>query len=207
MQQGTLTTAADQRQPVQSLNAGDPTLQVLASWFFMHCEAKNLQTGTLRFYRQKLCFLLGAHGGLSPDEVTTQTLRRLVVSLRSDRKWSTQQTNHFITACRVFFNFLEKEELISSNPTRRLERLKQEKKYPEVLSREDVQALLAVTSDSFSGLRDRVMLMTLLDTGMRLSELIGMTVDAIDYNTLQFRVYGKGRKGGSCHSVPPSPSC
>lgn len=170
------------------------TLDTLAVWYFTYCEAKNLQPRTLYFYRQKLRYLLAAYGDRTPETVSLQELRQLTVTLQKDRKWSTQQTNHFVTVCRQFFNYLVTEELTDVNPTKRLEKVRQEKRLPQTLRQEDMAKLLQVAPATFSGLRNRIMMLTLLDTGLRLAELLTLDVHDMDLVLLQFRVFGKGRK-------------
>jgi len=174
--------------------AQSESLETYVNWFFLHCLAKNLAAGTMRFYRQKLCYLVAAYGDATPDIITLHNLRQLVVSLKTARAWSVSQTNCFIRAVRTFFNYLEHEELILTNPARRLEKLREEVRFPDVLSKAQIQALLEATAESFAGFRDRAIILTLLDTGLRLSELFGMTLESVDFQSLQIRVFGKGRK-------------
>ena len=105
---------------------GTLTLATLATWYFNYCEARNLQPNTVRFYRDKLRYLIAAHGDATPDALTTQHLRLLMVTLSKERPWSTQQTNHCIRVVKQFYNYLVNEELTERNPAKRLEKLREE---------------------------------------------------------------------------------
>lgn len=175
----------------------------LMEYFYVSGESRNLSEKTQEFYRKKLCFFVSAYGDCPADSLTVHQLRGLVATLQRERKWAVGQVNHFITAVKVFFNYLIDEELIEHNPATRLAKLKVERHLLEVLTREDVQAVLnVIPNNSFVGTRDRTMILLLLDTGIRCAELMSLTVDSVHLGSLTIEVFGKGRKG---RCVPISP--
>jgi site-specific recombinase XerD len=175
----------------------------LVNYFLIHCSARNLSPLTQKYYTGQLAHLIAAHGDTPAEHLTVHDLRTLVASLREKRGWSIGQTNHFITSLKAFFNYLEREELTPTNPAARLERLKTEQHLPDVLTREELKSLLAVIPSGFIGLRNRTMIFALLDTGVRLRELMGLTLPDVDMKTLTLSVFGKGRKA---RQVPFSPT-
>ncbi|MHB9024015.1 MAG: tyrosine-type recombinase/integrase [Armatimonadota bacterium] len=169
-------------------------LRVLAEWYFADCTAKNLQPRTVDFYRLKIRYLLDAAGDRPADAITTKHLRMLIEHYRQKRGWSVGTTNHTITSWKVFFHFLEREEILTTNPARRLDKLKGEQRIPEPFTPDEIQRLLQATSTGFAGIRDTAMILVLLDTGVRLSELLGLRLDDVDLGLAQMKVLGKGRK-------------
>ena len=170
-------------------------LHVLVGWFYADGKARNLSERTVEFYRNKLVYLIQAAGNRQPHEVTATHLRLLVAHFREKRKWSTGTTNHFITAMKVFFNFLIAEGFLTDNPADKLIPLKEDQHLPDPLQQKEVKCLLAVLSTKFCGVRDRAMLLVLLDTGVRLGELMGMTPEDIDLEQCQLRIRrSKSRK-------------
>ena len=98
------------------------------------------------------------------------------------------------SALRGFFDYLLDEQVIQNNPCAYVGVPKQARKLPQILSEQEVLALLdAPTLDKPSGYRDRAMLEVLYGSGLRVSELVGLNVGDID--ELGFvRCLGKGNK-------------
>lgn len=93
------------------------------------------------------------------------------------------------------FRWLAANEWREDDPTSLLESPKRGRRLPKVLSEADVEALLAAPDQKDTlGLRDAAMLETLYATGLRVSELVGLTTDALDAGYGFLRVVGKGDK-------------
>jgi len=100
-----------------------------------------------------------------------------------------------IAAIRGFHRFLEEEGLSKTNPTRHVDSVKFLSKLPVFLSLEEVEALLqAPKADTGAGLRDKAMLELLYATGMRVSELVGLGMEAVRLEEGYVKVRGKGQK-------------
>lgn len=138
--------------------------------------------------------MIEAAGDRSAGSITTAQLKVLVQHFREEREWSVGQTNHFIRSIKVFYNFLEREEFIATNPARRLAKLKGAQRIPEPLTPDEIKALLAEAGDGFTGLRNAAMMLILLDCGLRLTELMEIKVGDVDFAQSQIKVFGKGRK-------------
>jgi site-specific recombinase XerD len=94
---------------------------------------------------------------------------------------------------RVFYNFLLNEGYISENPMKGIKPPKMPRVYPYVLSEEDVEKLLRATrKNSFEGKRDYAILLTFIDTGIRVSELINLSIDDVSLAIYTMKVRGKG---------------
>ncbi|MGE4553673.1 MAG: site-specific tyrosine recombinase XerD [Desulfovibrionaceae bacterium] len=99
------------------------------------------------------------------------------------------------SALRGFYAWLAEARLVPEDPAAVLENPRLPKTLPEVLSRDEVAAVLARPDTSTKlGARDRAMLELLYAAGLRVSELIGLRVLEYDAQTGLVRVFGKGRK-------------
>ena len=100
-----------------------------------------------------------------------------------------------LSAVRQFFRFLLREGLAANNPLEWLDSPKLPKGLPKVLGLEEVDRLLAAPDPATPlGQRDDAMLELLYATGLRVSELVGLTVPQLDLRRGVVRVQGKGNK-------------
>ena len=98
---------------------------------------------------------------------------------------------------RVFFNYLsQKANLIEINPAQNLETPKSDKRLPKYLNLEESKKLLEVTSneDNRNYQRDYAIMTLFLNCGLRLSELVGINIQDIDFSEAKLNVIGKGNK-------------
>jgi integrase/recombinase XerC len=97
-----------------------------------------------------------------------------------------------LAAIRKFFAFLEENKILSANPANTVKGARREEKEPNILYKEQYKALLYEASDN---IRDYAIIETFLQTGIRLSELVNLRVDDVDFEhrTLTVR-QGKGKK-------------
>jgi integrase/recombinase XerD len=126
--------------------------------------------------------------------VGTEGLRRYIYSrvAGGDRPRTTARQ---LSSMRRFFQFLLREGIVKSDPTVDLESPKLGRPLPKSLSEEDVELLIAATEgDDVLGIRDRAMVETLYATGVRVSELVGLTLSQIDRNQGLIKIIGKGNK-------------
>ena len=100
-----------------------------------------------------------------------------------------------LSALRRYFRYLLREGLVSTDPTLRLNAPRIGRKLPRSLSEADVEALLAAPATTTAlGLRDRTMLEILYATGLRVTELVSITMTQVNLRQGVVRVVGKGRK-------------
>ena len=100
-----------------------------------------------------------------------------------------------LSALRRFYRFLHRENIRMTDPTAALKAPRLGRRLPRTLSEADVENLLhAPHTQSVIGLRDRTMLEILYATGLRVSELVGMTLSEINQQQGVVRVTGKGGK-------------
>jgi integrase/recombinase XerD len=126
--------------------------------------------------------------GVSQDQIT-QYLNMLGKIL------STRSVARSISAIKTFFRFLVSEGKMEINPARLLETPRISLRLPGVLSRREVEQILAQPDvDSPRGQRDMTMLESLYATGLRVSELVGLKISNINLEAGYIRTLGKGSK-------------
>jgi integrase/recombinase XerC len=103
------------------------------------------------------------------------------------------------SAVRSFFRHLHREGVVEANPARALAAPRLERRLPAWLTRDEVERLFSAAQDgsaanTFRGTRDHAIIELFYATGIRLSELQGLDMAALDLVGDQVRVLGKGRK-------------
>jgi integrase/recombinase XerC len=122
------------------------------------------------------------------------TIRAYLAHL-NEKQYSKATTARKLATLRSFYKFLVKRNQIGSNPASAVRTPKLEKKLPRFLEYDQVKKLLETPPmDSWLGARDRAILETLYSTGMRVSELVALNMDDIDFLGEVVHVRGKGKK-------------
>jgi tyrosine recombinase XerC len=134
---------------------------------------------------------------LGDKEITTVdhlTLRRFLADMRS-KNYSKRTVARKLASLRTFFKFLFREGLIKTNPATAIITPKLDKPLPNILDVGKVAKLLEAPDErTLAGLRDRAMLETLYSTGARVSELVALDSDDVDFISGVVKLFGKGRK-------------
>ncbi|GAB0166953.1 site-specific tyrosine recombinase XerD [Lysinibacillus sp. CTST325] len=159
---------------------------------------RQLSDNTLASYRRDLenyvNFLREVEGMSDFRKVERTTILRHLEQLRMQGKTSRTVARH-ISSIRSFHQFLLREKRAETDPTVHLEMPAIEQKLPNVLSIEEIEALLATPNRSKpQGIRDVAMLELLYGSGMRISELIALDLADIHLTMGFVRVFGKGGK-------------
>lgn len=121
-------------------------------------------------------------------------VRRYLARLQSDGKANTSMSRK-LAALRSFFGYLVRHDLLESDPTEGIRSPRIPRKLPKVMPEETVAALLAAPDATTPvGLRDRAILETLYATGLRVSELLSLTVANVAGSPDELRIIGKRNK-------------
>ena len=111
------------------------------------------------------------------------------------RKLSRNSVARKLSSLRSFYKYLFNNDFIDQNPFRYVATPKKEKRLPKYLGVEDLENLFNTPDLSAPlGQRDRLILEVLYASGLRVSELVNIKLDDIDYSKNELRVLGKGNK-------------
>ncbi|AJE16354.1 site-specific tyrosine recombinase XerD [Stutzerimonas balearica] len=114
---------------------------------------------------------------------------------RLENGYQARSTARLLSGLRGFYRYLLREGDIAVDPTLRVELPRVGRPLPKAISETDVEALLAAPDiDDPLGLRDRAMLEVLYACGVRVSELVGLTLEQVSLRQGVLRAFGKGRK-------------
>ena len=130
------------------------------------------------------------------------TLKKDILSLNIDdiRKFlndveATSKTKaHYLSVFNSFYNYMIFNERLVNNPCSGIRTPKIEKKLPNYLMEEEIDKLLNINLRKPIDYRNKAMLETLYATGTRISELINLTLNQVDFDECVIRVLGKGKK-------------
>jgi len=138
----------------------------------------------------------------SPTEITYNDLKQFIAEL-FDLGLSARSQARIISGIKQFYAFLLLENVISDDPSELLEQPKIGRKLPEILTIEEIDALIAAIDLSKNeGHRNRAIIETLYSCGLRVSELINLRFSDLYFDEGFIRVIGKGNKE---RLVPVSP--
>jgi integrase/recombinase XerD len=146
--------------------------------------------------RQWGAFISRAHSGIAKDisTVTPKMIREWIVSL-SESHYQARAVARKIATLRSFFKYLANENGIAINPMEEIHLPKLDRNLPDVLTIDEMKRLLdAPSGESAQGMRDRAMLELAYGSGLRVSELCSLSLQALDLENGFVRVYGKGSK-------------
>lgn len=178
--------------------------------FLMYCQSKNLSIKTLSSYEQSLklfiLYLKVEHEIEEPEKVKPGHIRQYIKYCQDRGKYTvvasekSRQINHpqnrtdykktisnvtinnYIRNIKVFFNWLHKESEIRKNPVKNIEKIKTARRKKVEITEKEFRALLEEFDyTKFHGYRNKIIIMLLQDTGMRISETLALEVDNIDF--------------------------
>ncbi len=130
----------------------------------------------------------------SPDDITKNEIRSFLGQL-SRNQLQKKSIARKLSAVKSFFKFLNKNQIVRSNPAKLVATPKYEKKVPSFFTQEQLTALFDLMDISTAeGLRDKTILELFYSTGMRLSELVGLNTGDINMSNRTVSVFGKGSK-------------
>jgi integrase/recombinase XerD len=158
---------------------------------------KGLSRNTIEAYARDLrgysVFLEGPAGS-DPLTVSSDKIIYYFRLLRTE-KLSPRSLARNISALKGFYKFLLQEGVLEENPLRHLRTPRVIPRLPEILTVGDIEQIIAqVKAEKPLGLRDRAMLEILYATGLRVSELVHLSVHDVDLEVGYLRTKGKGSK-------------
>jgi site-specific recombinase XerD len=157
-------------------------------------RARNAAERTRRAYGVDLGQFVEWAGDRSPADLRHRDVRRYAAGLSSAGA-APATVARKLAAIRGLFDFLVRTERVGQNPADLVSSPKREEKLPRVLSAEQVRGLLErIPARTPLELRDRAMLELAYSCGLRCEEIVNLDLGALDFETEQLRVLGKGSK-------------
>jgi len=160
---------------------------------------KRFSLNTIRSYDNDLSqfveFVNENYNKIQIHQVDEKVIRAWIVSLM-EKDFSSLSVNRKISTLKTFYKFLLRENNIQSNPMDKVISPKSSKKLPSFVEEAQINKLLDEFSfgDDFAGLRNKTIIEMFYNTGMRLSELIGIQNKDVDLNQNTIKVLGKRNK-------------
>ena len=157
-----------------------------------------LSRNTLESYRRdlsKFSIWLEKQCGASLLEATHADILGFLAHLVTEQKAKATSTSRAISSLKRLFRYLLRQNKVSADPTLQIATPKLPRSLPKSLTEQDVELLLnAPDTQAPLGMRDRTMLEVLYATGLRVSELVGLSVAQVSLDMGVARVMGKGSK-------------
>lgn len=177
-------------------NSGVVPKSILDGYFRYLRLEKSFTGNTLDAYArdlQKLVNYLGDEG-IDFRNITLLQLEHFAATLRDNGVGATSQAR-ILSGVRSFYRFLTLEKEIEADPTELLENPKLARNLPEVLSVEEIDAILSsIDLSKPDGVRDHCIIELLYSCGLRISELCRLAFSDLFLSEGYIRVHGKGRK-------------
>lgn len=155
---------------------------------------KDTSPHTVTNYAADLAAFSAFLGDVKAEDVDHLTLRKFLAHLRIGKYAKTTIARKLATI-RSFFKFLYREGYLKKNPASSIFTPKLDKKLPHFLDESSVAKLIeSPDTKNAQGARDRAILETLYGAGIRVSELVGLDVENIDFISGVLKIMGKGKK-------------
>jgi site-specific recombinase XerD len=187
----------------------DLTLADLASFFEFHNRTEGKSPNTIKWYNEVLGrferFLRAEQLSLLIRDIGEPEVRAFIDHLQHKVKWSEQGRSgehlsgsgiqNRVRGLKAFFAWLAREGYTETNRLEKLRNFKVEQKLKDILDEAEIgQVLGALDVKTPWGARDHAILVLMLDSGLRLSEVVGLKDKDLDVEVGALKVLGKGNK-------------
>jgi len=163
---------------------------------YMEIE-KNYSRHTVVNYKLDLLDFNKFLAGTDLEKVDYLALRKYLAVLK-EKNLGSRTVGRRLSALRSFFRFLSREGYIKTNPILMLSSPKLDKHLPSFMTEEEVYKLIesafAKNESDLLGLRDRAILEVFYSSGLRISELVGLNLEDVDFISGILKIRGKGKK-------------
>lgn len=169
--------------------------QSLDSFLINAAAEKGSAQLTVAAYKADILQFLEFGGIKSPEEITEKRIELFLQNLQTE-DYAPKSLARKLSALKEFCKFLYSEKIIKTNPAAYILTPKQEKPLPKFLTIEEIKKLIdtAFAEKDYRYWRIGVMIELMYATGLRVSELVGLPCNAVNYNRGLVTVKGKGSK-------------
>ena len=154
---------------------------------------KRLSSSSVKSYLRDINELLKLMGDKKLNSYSIEDIRKNIAILHS-KGLSGKSLSRMISSWRGLFNFLIHKYQFNQNPTLGIKAPKSKKLLPQTLSVDQTIKLIDIKDNSFLGLRDHAILELFYSSGLRLSELVDININNINFDDGTITVTGKGNK-------------
>ncbi|MFC2014213.1 tyrosine-type recombinase/integrase [Chloroflexota bacterium] len=199
-----MTTHVNTQEKVHKLNK-------LIEYYEVCNRAEGKSPKTISWYSANLKnfrnYLKNRHLSDSLDNIDIKLLREYVLYLLKRTRYenhpytpakteplSAATVHGYVRTLRAFFNWLIAEGLAQNNPAKDLKPPKVTRKVVSTLSDEEIRATLSSCGTSPTDARNQALFMILLDTGLRIGELVNLKMEDVHMDEGYLKVLGKGKK-------------
>ena len=166
--------------------------------FIIYLEIdKSYSNNTISTYLNNLKIFKDFIDNNNLDEYLIESvdLEKFITFLKDKYDYKPKSINTMISSLKCYYNFLLKEKYINNDPSDLLKSPKIDKKYPTYLTIDELnRILLAIDTSNNLGKRDYLLINLLYDSGVRVSELINIRINNIDFENRLIKIIGKGNK-------------
>jgi integrase/recombinase XerC len=159
---------------------------------FLHFE-RGLSDNTRNNYERDIQQLIALSQPASLASLQITQIRKYVAMLHS-KGLGGKSIARMLSSWRGFFDYLVQRHQFTNNPVIGMRAPKSPKTLPQALSIEQANKLVEITDDDILSQRDHAILELFYSSGLRLSELVGLNMDQIDFSDGTVTVTGKGNK-------------
>lgn len=162
-------------------------------------DAKAVEDGvainTIKAYRNDIMQFIDMIAPFPVQSITTEDIESYLNKL-SENNYSPKTFSRKISCIREFYKFMQSERIVSENPVNKIRTPRVGKSLPFFLTTDEVEKMcdIAEKERTFAWLRMRVMIRLMYSSGLRVSELVSLPENAINYDLSQILICGKGSK-------------
>ena len=178
-----------------SLPPEAPALDHTDEYLGYLASVRNLSEASVRAYRGDLSAFAEwlARGSLAQEQVDAALVRRYIAHL-SRQNAAVSTVNRALSSLKGYYRFLVRTGRAKGSPVEGVRGIRKQNHLPGFLFEDEIAELLKLEGGDFTHVRDRLILELLYSTGCRISELVTVDLDDIDYKRGRVLVHGKGRK-------------
>lgn len=179
-------------------------LSRISEEFIFNCQCRKLSQRTIKNYTKQIgylmIFLINEHQITNIEEVEPQHIKQFLMKIRQKGR-SVNYINDLLKVYKVFFRYAYDEGYTTTLLTSKIKNAKGDKVIIRTFSEQEIKKMINFfQGHNYLTIRNKVMLLLLIDTGIRLGELISLTEEQIKYDYIIIK--GKGEKE---RVVPKSP--
>lgn len=181
--------------PIYAVDDWESAVQL----FIRDCRVRNLSEYTIKFYLREFnvfqSLMEKQRISTKPHMITEDVLKTNVILYMMDDGQKETSINCVLRSVRALFNFLVKEGYMTKSPMRKVRLVKQQQTLIATFSHEQIKVLLGQPDRrTFVGVRDYTMMELFLETGVRVRELVEISVSDINWKEGLISIDGKGNK-------------